>query len=101
MSEEIMNNEELLEDEDYIITLVSEDGEEVDFVEIAGIEHEESFYVIVQPVEPVEGIGEDEALVFLVEEGEDGEDKFTIETDDAILDAVFARYNELIEQDAE
>ena len=38
-----------LQDEDSIVTLTSADGEEVDFVEIAGIALRGSFYVILQP----------------------------------------------------
>jgi hypothetical protein len=85
----------LEEDSDDIVTLQTADGEEVDFVEIAGIAYEGNFYAILQPVELLEGMDEDEALVFLVERGEDGEDKFSIVTDDDIMDAVFAEYDRL------
>ena len=83
------------EDNDDIVTLQTADGEEVDFVEIAGIAYEGNFYAILQPVELLEGMDEDEALVFLVERGENGEDKFSIVTDDDIMDAVFAEYDRL------
>lgn len=95
---EILDNEILEEDGDDIVTLLSADGEEIDFVEIAGIAHKGKFYAILQPVELIEGMSEDEALVFLVERGENDEDKFTIELDDEIIDAVFAEYNRLIDE---
>ena len=91
---------EIGEDEyadDDIVTLTSADGEEIDFVEIAGIAHKGEFYAILQPVELVEGMSEDEALVFLVERLENGEDKFSIVLDDEIIDAVFAEYNRLLD----
>ncbi len=88
----------LEEDNDDIITLMSAGGEEIDFVEIAGIAHEGSFYAILQPVELLEGMEDDEALVFRVSRGENGEDKFEIELDDAIIDVVFAEYNKLLEE---
>ena len=84
--------------EDDIVTLLSADGEEVDFVEIAGIAHKGNFYAILQPVELLEGMDEDEALVFKVTRGADGEDNFEIEMDDDIIDAVFEEYNRLLDE---
>ena len=91
-------NDEILEDEDDIVTLLSENGEEIDFVEIAGIAHEGNFYAILQPVELLDGMDDDEALVFKVTRGADGEDHFEIELDDEIIDAVFVEYNRLLDQ---
>jgi hypothetical protein len=94
-----MDEMEFLEEqEDDIVTLTSPDGEEIDFVEIAGIKLENGFYAILQPVELLEGMGEDEALVFAVTKTEDGEDSFSIELDDEIIDAVFAEYNRLLDE---
>ncbi|MBQ7374016.1 MAG: DUF1292 domain-containing protein [Clostridia bacterium] len=91
-------NDILDEDEDDIIILKSADGEEVEFVEIAGINLNGKFYAILQPVELLEGMDEDEALVFEVTRGADGEDSFNIELDDDIIDAVFTEYNKLLEE---
>ena len=84
--------------DDDIVTLLSANGEEIDFVEIAGIVHNGKFYAILQPVELLDGLDDDEALVFEVSRGEDGEDKFSIVTDDEILDIVFEKYNELLDK---
>ena len=87
-----------MQDDDSIITLTSATGEEVDFVEIAGIALKGNFYLILQPVELLEGMGEDEALVFKVTQGRDGEEHFDIELDDDIIDAVFEEYNRLLDE---
>lgn len=84
--------------DDDTITLLSADGEEIDFVEIAGIAHKGSFYAILQPVVLPEGMQEDEALVFKVSRDENGEDHFEIELDDEIIDAVFAEYSRLLDK---
>ena len=84
--------------DDDIVTLLSANGEEIDFVEIAGIVHNGKFYAILQPVELLDGMDEDEALVFEVSRGEDGEDKFSIVTDDEIIDIVFEKYNQLFDE---
>lgn len=97
MNDEILNENEFEEDDD-IITLLSAGGEEIDFVEIAGIAHKGNFYAILQPVELIEGMADDEALVFKVTRTEEGEDKFEIELDDEIIDAVFAEYNKLLDK---
>ena len=90
--------EHMEEDDDDVVTLLSANGEEIDFVEIAGIAYKGSFYAILQPVELLDGMDDDEALVFKVTRGKDGEDKFEIELDDAVIDAVFAEYNKLLDE---
>ena len=86
-----------MEERDDIITLLSANGEEIQFLEIAGIAYHGNFYAILQPVELIEGMADDEALVFKVSKTESGEDKFEIELDDEIIDAVFKGYNRLLE----
>ena len=81
-----------------IITLISADGEEISFVQIAGIALESGFYTILKPAQDLEGMEEDEALVFRVEPEEDGEDHFRIEMDEEIIDAVFNKYYQLLEE---
>ncbi len=92
-----MANEEVFENDD-IITLKSAYGEDIDFVEIAGIALKKSFYVILQPVELLDGMADDEALVFSVERLESGEDKYTIVLDDETVDAVFGEYYRLLDE---
>ncbi len=84
--------------EDDILTLTSPDGEDVEFVEVAAIPYNDAFYAILQPLEPVEGIAEDEALLFKVSKSESGEDNFTLIDDDAVIDAVFAEYDRLLDE---
>ena len=92
--------EEMLDEEyaDDIVTLMTESGEEVDFVEIAGINHKGKFYAILQPVELLDGMEDDEALVFEVVRNADGSDGFNVVLDDEIIDAVFEEYNRLLEE---
>ena len=78
-----------------IVTLYSAKGEKIDFREIAGIAYRGNFYAILQPVKLLEGMSRDEALVFKVTKGKNGEDNFEIELNDATVDAVFKEYNKL------
>ena len=86
------------EADDDIVTLTTANGEEVDFVEIAGIALNGNFYAILQPVELLDGMDDDEALVFKVSRKPDGSDNFEIELDDAIIEKVFAEYNRLLDE---
>ena len=81
------------------MTLITANGEEVDFVEIAGINiGDGKFYAILQPVELLEGMDDDEALVFRVGRDSEGNDSFEIELDDDVIDAVFEEYNRLLDE---
>ena len=89
-------NEKLgpIEEDDGIVTLMSATGEEIDFVEIAGIAYKGHFYAILQPVELLPGMDDDEALVFEVSRA-DGNDRLEIVLDEELIDAVFAEYDKL------
>ena len=86
------------ENKDDIVTLLSANGEEIDFLEIAGIAYKGNFYAILQPVQLFDGMADDEALVFKISRTEDGQDKFEIELDDEIIDGVFEEYNRLLDE---
>ncbi len=88
----------MVNDEDDIVTLISAEGKEIDFIEVAGIAYRGNFYAILQPVELLEGMSEDEALVFKVSKAKNGEDSFEIELDEAVIDAVFAEYEKLVDE---
>ncbi|MBQ7225089.1 MAG: DUF1292 domain-containing protein [Clostridia bacterium] len=92
-----MSNEELYENDDCVV-LKNADGEEVEFIEIAGIAYEGKFYAILQPVERFDGMADDEALVFEVSRMSDGNDNFTIVLDDEIIDGVFGVYYKLLDE---
>ena len=82
---------------DDVITLLTPSGEQVEFIEIAGIALEGGFYAILQPVKLLEGMREDEALVFKVTRAPDNSDRFEIELNDDIIEAVFAKYESLLD----
>ena len=97
MADEILHED--LNEDDFTVTLVTDQGEEVDFDVIASISLNEKLYFIMQPVELFEDMTEDDALVFEVNPVNEEEDKFDIVTDDAIIDAVFAEYEKLLKEE--
>ena len=46
----------------------------------------------------MEGVADDEAIVFALIEDENGEDLLSIETDETIINAVFDEYYKLLEE---
>lgn len=84
-----------------IITLSGPTGETLDFYIVAGIAHEDKYYLILQPTVKLEELEEDEAIVFeVIEEGEGDENsRFDVVLDQEIIDAVFKKYNELLDEE--
>ena len=94
------NNEtvEIYED-DRTVTLNCDDGSEVEFYELAGVEYEEEWYAIVEPVEPMDGLDEGEVLIFKVEQLEDGSLRYDPPASEAVMDAVFEEYLRALPED--
>ena len=97
---EYMNPIDQLYDEENTdpITLYNEKGEPVDFEQVAIIPLNERVFAILKPITPVPGLGEDEALVFVVEEIDD-EEMLVLVTDDKIIDDVFDVYESLVDDE--
>ncbi len=103
MSNEYQNPIDALFDDENCdpIILFNEKGEEIAFEQIALIPLKDKVYAILKPVKPIEGLGEDEALVFSIEaiETEEGDEQeaLMLVTDEKIIDDVFKIYDELVD----
>ncbi len=87
-----------------IIILHNDQGERVGFLPVATIPYQDETYMILRPVTPMEGADEGDAFVFQVTpvEGDQPEDEsayLTMETDDAVIDAVFRLYEQMPDMD--
>ena len=81
------------------IILENERGEKIVFEQIAVIPKVEELYCILKPVEPIDGLEEDEALVFKILENEEGEASLMLETDEDVIDEVFNVYYDLLDEE--
>ena len=79
------------------IVMYNENNQEVAFEQIAVVPLDGELYVILKPVEAMEGIGEDEALVFAIVV-EDGEEMLVVEDRTEVIDEVFRQYYEMLEE---
>lgn len=94
--------EQLLDENDNSnIFLYDENEKEIEFEQIAIIPVKEDVYAILKPVKPMEGVGEDEALVFELEETPEGEELLNLldpVEDGDMIDIVFAEYDKLMQE---
>ena len=84
--------DEMMEEECDIITLVDMDGKDVDFYHVATIDYKDKWYIFLQPVELIDGIAEDEVIIYELGVDEDGDDKFIPIEDENLLNEVFNEY---------
>lgn len=100
MAEEFLSPIDMLLDENNTenIKLYNEENQEVEFEQIALVPIENKTYAILKPVAPMEGIAEDEALVFVIDEIDD-EDCLVIVEDDNIVDKVFEEYYKMLKEE--
>ena len=96
VDEEVEFDEE--EDGD-VVELESEDGETIPFRHVATIDYENGWYVLFSPMQEMEGVGEDEVVIFRLDTDEKGGDIFVPVEDEAILDAVYDEYVRIMEDE--
>lgn len=87
------------------ITFVDGDGKQLSFEQVAVIPHEVAgetkLYCILKPLDPIDGIADDEAIVFLVDMDEDGDAVIRVEEDETIARQVFDKYYDLLREAGE
>ena len=81
------------------IYLYSEKGEIIGFDQIALIPQKASTYAILKPIKPMEGVGEDEGLVFEIKTDSEGKEYLMLVVDEKVIDDVFEVYDELCESE--
>ncbi|MGI6213442.1 MAG: DUF1292 domain-containing protein [Christensenellales bacterium] len=89
---------EIIEDE--IITLVDEDGAEIDFYEVATLDFQGNWYILLEPVEPFENQEEGDLIPFMLGEDAEGNDTFTPVENQRIAEAVFEEFKKMLEEEA-
>ena len=84
------------------IVLMDDKGKQITFEQVAVIPYEvrkeKKLYCVLKPLDKIEGISEDEAIVFYVDEDEDGNSIIKVEEDEEVAIAVFDKYYDLLEE---
>lgn len=84
------------------IVLVDETGKQLTFEQVAVIPYEvrkeKRLYCVLKPIDKIEGIGDDEAIVFVVDQDKDGNSIIKVEEDEEVAISVFDKYYDLLEE---
>ena len=84
------------------IVLMDENGKQMSFEQVAVIPYEvrkeQRLYCVLKPLDKIEGIADDEAIVFLVDTDDEGNSVIRIEEDEEVAIAVFDKYYDLLEE---
>jgi len=80
------------------IVLYNEKGDATEFEQVAIIPHGGKIYALLSLATPTDEIGEDEGFVFSIETAENGKKTLALVTDDAVIDAVFGVYEDLLDE---
>jgi len=85
------------EENDSPITLYDEKDKAIKFEQVAIIPIDEKLYAILKPIDEMEDVAEDEALVFLIDEKSEKDSQLIVITDETIAMQVFDEYYKLLE----
>lgn len=80
------------------IVLQNDEGRKISFDQIAVIPYNEQLYCVLKPIDKIDGVSDDEAIVFVVHEEEGKEPVLMVETDEKTAIAVFDEYYNLLDE---
>lgn len=81
------------------ITMFNDKNEPIDFEQVAVIPYGDGdLYCILRPITKLNGVADNEAIVFKVHVDEGGLSYLLVETDESIAIAIFDKYYELLEE---
>lgn len=87
----LIEENEIMDDED-IVTLTNDKGEDVDFYHIATLDYKDNWYIFLSPVEGDEELSEEEVIIFRLSEDEEGNEVFNPLESDEEANAVYEVY---------
>ena len=86
------------EDNEDPITLYDENSKPIKFDQVAIIPLDEKLFAILKPIDEIPGVADDEAIVFAINENDNGETTLVIETDEPLAMRVFDEYYKLLDE---
>lgn len=82
-----------------IVELTTDDGKKYKFYFVGTIEYQGKAYSAFEPAEQVEGIEDDDLIIFELAEGDDENAELLPVEDEAVLDAVFEEFCKALEEE--
>ena len=96
MADEKMD--EQFEEDDDILMLVDDEGNETRFEHIATLDYDNEWYILLQPEVLDEDMDDEEVIVFKIGTDSEGNDLFVPVEDEKVLDGVYQVYMEEMEK---
>lgn len=93
-----MNINEIEEENEEVIVLQGDKGDEHEFREIAIVELNGNSYICLEPIEELEGFEEGDLLIYQITQDENEEELFVPVSDEKELDMVFHEFLRLQEE---
>lgn len=91
-----------MEENSNLIQLQDENGKDVNFEHLMTVEHEGSYYVVLEAAEDTDDCKEGEAIILkIIRDEESGDDVYATIEDEAEFNAVFDRVMEIMEEEDE
>lgn len=81
------------------IVLIDDSGRRISFEQVAIIPYNNQLYCVLKPIDKLENVADDEAIVFFVDEDEEGHTILRAETDEETAINVFDEYYTLVEEE--
>lgn len=80
------------------VTLADESGRAITFEQVAVIPYNGKIYCVLKPFDHIDGVADDEAIVFRVDENDDGDNIICVERSESIALTIFEQYYDLLEE---
>lgn len=88
-------------EQDNIVELVDDEGNTVEFEHIMTVEHAGKEFVLLVPVTEMEDVEDDEMIVLQIATDDEGNDVYVGVEDEELLEQVFNKYLEIVENEDE
>jgi hypothetical protein len=86
------------EDDDIIVLYNEETDKDEEFFELATLDVDGKWYIVMKPVEHLPDIADDEVLIYEIIEDKEGNSNFAPIEDDAVLEKVFNEFIAMLEE---
>ena len=86
------------EDDDIIVLYNEETDKDEEFFELATLDVDGKWYIVMKPVEQLPDIADDEVLIYEIIEDKEGNSNFAPIEDDAVLEKVFNEFIAMLEE---
>ncbi|MBQ7352624.1 MAG: DUF1292 domain-containing protein [Clostridia bacterium] len=88
--------DKLFGEESENIFLEDNDGKEIEFEQVAVVDYEANYYAVLSPVTKLEGVEENEVMIFLIDEENDC---LVYLDDEELCDKVFDAFIEMLDSE--